>query len=211
MGNRARFTIASVVSLAAASVPLLPLTACGDGSDHDKVYPLEGSAPIPKEASPPEKDTSLPEEKPDASCLMLPAPIDVQNVPVDPNNSPIGGVIPDGTYTLTSAVFDDDTKDGGVAFKRAGLMKFAGKDVIWQFDTDPFGMADPKCCAGTWAYNATEIMSLNMTCNGQQALFNEIYDYYPTGVPVDGGTEAGAGQPQIMIHVGALHDIYTKQ
>lgn len=210
MGNRARFTIASVVSLAAASIPLITLMACGDDSNQDKVFPSEGGVPVPKEAAPPVKDTSPPEEDADApvdaGCQVLPAQIEVLNVPEDPNNSPIGGAIPDGTYALTNAVYDDPTKDGGVAFKRAAFMQFSGKNVVWQFDTDDDGKPEPKCCAGTWAYNATEVMSLNMTCNGEPAFLNEIYDYYATGVP-----DGGAGKPQIMIHVGALHDIYTKQ
>lgn len=209
MGNRARFTIASVVSLTAASIPFMTLMACGDDdSNQDKVFPVEGSTPTPKEAAPPEKDTSPPEEEAavDAGCQTLPPQIEVKNVPEDPNNSPIGGLVPDGTYTLTDAVYDDPTKDGGVAFKRAAFMQFSGKNVVWQFDTDPNGKPETMCCAGTWAYNNTEIMSLNMTCNGEPAFLNEIYDYYATGIP-----DAGAGKAQIMIHVGALHDIYTKQ
>lgn len=211
MRNRARFTVASVVSLAAASIAMLTLIACGDdSSDQDKVFPVEGGVPGPRDSSTPPKDTSPPEEEADApvdaGCQVLPAQIEVINVPEDPNNSPIGGAIPDGTYALTSAVFADPTKDGGVAFKRAGFMQFAGKNVVWQFDTDADGKPQPMCCAGTWAYNNTEVMSLNMTCNGEARFLNEIYDYHPTGVP-----DGGAGKPQIMIHVGELHDIYTKQ
>jgi hypothetical protein len=212
MGVRARFTIASVVSLAAAGAPLLVLGACGDGTSQDKTYPLESSVPPPRDAQS-TKDTTPPEEEASVdagTCPTLGAPIEVQHVEEDPNNEPIGGVIPDGTYVLSSAVFADGAPDGGVAFKRAALMTFSGKNVVWQFDTDDVGKPDPKCCIGTWAYNATVVMSLNMTCNGKFEPLDEYYDFYATGIP-DAGADAGAGKPQIMIHVGALHDVYTKQ
>lgn len=212
MGNRERFTIASLVSLAAAGLPLLPLAACGDGSSQEKTYPLETSVPPPRDSQP-AKDAAPPEEEADvpveAGCLTLPAPIEVAVVVDDPNPGPIGGVVPDGTYVLTGAVFADDTRDAGsVAFKRAALMTFSGKDVVWQFDTDPIGRPEPTCCVGTWAYVGTPVMDLNMTCNGKPEQLAEYYDFHPTGIP-DGGGDAG--KPQIMIHVGQLHDVYTKQ
>lgn len=222
MGNRARFTVASVVSLAAASVPFIPLAACSDGSIAPPTFPTEGSVPDPrtttKDAKPPEDVIAEPAV--DAgSCDPLGPQIDVLNVPEDPNNFPFGGVVPDGTYVLTSAVYGSAARDGGVAFKRAGRMKFSGKDVVWQFDTDKEGKPEPTCCVGTWAYNASEVMNMSVTCNGENKILGEFYDLYPMGIAnadsdIDAAAvvDAGAGSaPQLMIHVGALHDIYTKQ
>lgn len=213
MGNRVPFTIASVVSLTAAGLPalLLSMAACDDGPMHNPAYPIEGG-PTPR----PTKDATVPDPprtEEDASvdagsCAPLGTQVDVQNVELDPNNDPIGGAIADGTYNLTSAVFATGTDDAGVAFKRAAVMKISGKDIVWHFDTDDLGKPEPTCCAGTWSFDGTGTMALNVNCNGQQEFLAEIYDFHPTGIP-DSGSDAGA--PQIMIHVGNLHDIYTKQ
>ena len=112
---------------------------------------------------------------------------------------------------IKSAVFATGTKDAGVAFKRAAFMKFSGKNIVWHFDTDDFGKPQPTCCAGTWSFDGSGTMSMNVTCNGEEEFLGEIYDFHPTGIP-DSGVDGGdAGAPQLMIHVGSLHDIYTKQ
>lgn len=210
MGIRARFTVASVVSLAAAGMAVF---GCDEGPKYDPAYPIEGGpttrptkdVEVPIEPEPePEPDAAL-----DASCAPVGTPADIMNVPSDPDLMVNGGLVPDGTYVLTGGFFADATKDGGVAFKRAAQMTFSGKNLVWTFDTDLDGKPSAKCCAGTWVYQAGEaVMAMNMTCNGQQELFDELYELHPMGLP-DGGSDAG--KPQIMFHLGSLHDVYTKQ
>lgn len=215
MGSRARYTIRSVVSLAAAGAPFLVLSSasCGSCDDDDQrpfVFPTEGSTfdvPAREKDAAVQPDAEDPNPKPDAeagACTVTGTPIDVIHIEQDP--PAFGGVVADGTYALTGALYADG-KDGGVAFKRAGQMVFAGKNVTWQFSTYPDGGPSPTCCEGTWAYNATEIMQMNLTCNGEPELGGEYYDFFPNGIP-DGGTDAA----QLMIHVSSeLHDIYTKK
>lgn len=215
MGSRVRFTVAGVVSLAAAVGPLVALSACDHGPMYDPAYPIEGGPTERPTKDPP--DVVVPPDAPveAGTCNVMGTQIDVRNVPEDPNNFPIGGAIADGTYKLTGAVYFNPSGDGGIVFKRTAFMQFAGKNVTWQFDTNGEGKPEPKCCVGTWAFNNTEILSMNMTCNGEEEVFGEIYDFHPNGIPADGGADGGdagdGGAAQIMIHVGALHDIYTKQ
>lgn len=215
MGPRARFTIASMVSLAVAGLPLVG--GCEDGPMHDPAYPIEGGPTRRPTKDAKVTDDVAPPPEPDAeseagACAPLGTPVEVRNVPEDPNLAPIGGLVADGTYVLTSGLFADATKDGGVAFARAARIAFSGKDVVWQFDTDGAGNPLPTCCAGTWVYQADDaVMVMNLTCNGQPRSFQEVYDYHPTGMP-DAGTPDGAeaGAAQLMLHVGALHDVYTR-